>query len=78
MEMLQVVLHEELQINVAARRFPDVPGRAHIGMPHDVRQVPVVGQPKIHEVAPLSARVVLSANPLALTVRREHEAVFVL
>jgi len=77
-QMAQVVLDNELQIDVAGRSFPDVPGSARIGMPDDMRKMPVVGQPQLHQIAPLAGGVVLGTHPLFLPVARKHQHLFVL
>ena len=77
-QVAQVVLDKELEIDLAGGTFPDVPGGARIGVPNDVREMAVVGQPQLNQIAPLAGGVVLGTHPLFLLVARKHQYFFVL
>jgi len=77
-EVAQVVLDEERESDVAAGCFPDVRRGAGIRMLHDVHQVPVVGQPEFHQIAPLAGGIILRAHPIVLLISGKHQAIFVL
>jgi len=77
-EVVEVVLGEELESDVAGGRFPDVRRRAGIRVSQNVHQVPVVGQPELHQIAPLAGGIVLRAHPIVLLIGGKHQAIFVL
>ena len=58
-----------------ARGPPCVPQSVQARMPHDVRQVPVVGQPEIYKVLPIASAVVLRVHPFVLLIRGQYKAI---